>query len=166
MALVVSSIYFGDKKGVVKGKKGGRMREKGWEERGPKAHLKNSDFGIPLIQALFSGLPNTGMCSILKRGWFSKFHLVVVVVSMVFSQFLVWENATNHPLLQRKAKGGGNSGEGKTYHKAPPQKRLWSPPITLSFSLEETGADQTNPIFWGLQNWSWRGHFSEKSSRP
>ena len=23
------------------------MREKGWEERGPKAHSKNSDFGTP-----------------------------------------------------------------------------------------------------------------------
>ena len=23
------------------------MREKGWEERGPKAHLKNSDCGTP-----------------------------------------------------------------------------------------------------------------------
>ena len=34
------------------------MREKGWEERGPKAHSKNSDFGTPLIQVLFSGLPS------------------------------------------------------------------------------------------------------------
>ena len=25
------------------------MREKGWEERGPKAHSKNSDFSTPLI---------------------------------------------------------------------------------------------------------------------
>ena len=25
------------------------MREKGWEERGPKALPKNSDFGTPLI---------------------------------------------------------------------------------------------------------------------
>ena len=33
------------------------MREKGWEERGPKAHSKNSDFSTPLIQVLFSGLP-------------------------------------------------------------------------------------------------------------
>ena len=33
------------------------MREKGWEERGPKAHSKNSDFGTPLIYVLFSGLP-------------------------------------------------------------------------------------------------------------
>ena len=32
------------------GEKGGReMREKGWEERGPKAHLKNSNFSTPLI---------------------------------------------------------------------------------------------------------------------
>ena len=30
------------------------MREKGWEERGPKAHLKNSDFGTPTILLLFS----------------------------------------------------------------------------------------------------------------
>ena len=34
------------------------MREKGWEERGPKAHSKNSDFGTPVIYVLFSGLPN------------------------------------------------------------------------------------------------------------
>ena len=33
------------------------MREKLWEERGPKAHSKNSDFGTPLILVLFSGLP-------------------------------------------------------------------------------------------------------------
>ena len=33
----------------LKGKEGGKMREKGWEERGPKAHSKNSDFGTPLI---------------------------------------------------------------------------------------------------------------------
>ena len=28
-----------------RGKGGEEMREKGWEERGPKAHSKNSDFG-------------------------------------------------------------------------------------------------------------------------
>ena len=33
------------------------MRAKGWEERGPKAHSKNSDFGTPLIQILLGGLP-------------------------------------------------------------------------------------------------------------
>ena len=27
----------------------GEMREKGWEEMGPKAHSKNSDFSTPLI---------------------------------------------------------------------------------------------------------------------
>ena len=31
------------------GEKGGRMRAKGWEERGPKPHSKNSDFSTPLI---------------------------------------------------------------------------------------------------------------------
>ena len=41
------------------GKIEGQMGEKGWEERGPKACLKNSDFGTPMIQVLFSGLPNT-----------------------------------------------------------------------------------------------------------
>ena len=30
-----------------RGKMGGRMREKGGEKRGPKAHSKDSDFGIP-----------------------------------------------------------------------------------------------------------------------
>ena len=31
-------------------------------------------------------------------------------------------------LSQRKTKGVENSGEGKTYHKTPPQKRFWTPP--------------------------------------
>ena len=31
------------------GERGGKMREKRWEERGPKAHSKNSDFGTHLI---------------------------------------------------------------------------------------------------------------------
>ena len=39
------------------------MREKGWAERVPKAHSKNSDFGTPLILVLFIGLPNV-LCSI------------------------------------------------------------------------------------------------------
>ena len=32
----------------LKGEEVGIMREKGWEERGPKAHLKNSDAGTPM----------------------------------------------------------------------------------------------------------------------
>ena len=37
----------------LKGKEGGRKREKGWEERGPKAHLKNSDFDAPVTSVLW-----------------------------------------------------------------------------------------------------------------
>ena len=33
----------------LEGEKGGKMREKGWEERGPKAASKNSDVDTPLI---------------------------------------------------------------------------------------------------------------------
>ena len=33
----------------LKGKEGGKMRENGWEERGPKAHSRNSDLGTPMI---------------------------------------------------------------------------------------------------------------------
>ena len=48
---------------------------------------------------------------------------------------------------------------------------LWyvSPPPfvhALSFSLEETGTDQTNPTFWGLQNWFWRSRSTEGSPPP
>ena len=43
---------------ALKGKEGGKMREKGWEERAPKAPSKNTDFGIPMIYVLFSGLPS------------------------------------------------------------------------------------------------------------
>ena len=32
-----------------RGKRGEKLREKGWEERGPKVHSKNSDFGTPMI---------------------------------------------------------------------------------------------------------------------
>ena len=37
------------KRGSLKGKEGGRMREKGCEQRGPKARSKNSDLGTPVI---------------------------------------------------------------------------------------------------------------------
>ena len=50
----------------MKGKEGGKMREKGWEEKGPKAHSKNSDFGTPLIEVLFSGL---------SRGYLKQDHV-------------------------------------------------------------------------------------------
>ena len=30
------------------------MSKKRWEQRGPNAHLKNADFGTPVIQVLFS----------------------------------------------------------------------------------------------------------------
>ena len=39
-----------------------------------------------------------------------------------------------YPLSSEKNKGGGgNSGEGKTYHKSPPQKRFWTPPPLIRF---------------------------------
>ena len=48
------------------------MREKGWEERGPKAHSKKSDFGTPLIQVLFSGLPKISVFQFTMRtSWFT-----------------------------------------------------------------------------------------------
>ena len=31
------------------GESEGKMREKGWQERGPQAHMQTSDFGTPLI---------------------------------------------------------------------------------------------------------------------
>ena len=31
------------------GEREGETRAKGWEERGPKAHVKNSDFGTGVI---------------------------------------------------------------------------------------------------------------------
>ena len=36
----------------------GKIREKGWEERDPKAHPRNSDFGTPNDLGTFSALPN------------------------------------------------------------------------------------------------------------
>ena len=56
--------------------------------------------------------------------------------------FLNLEGAGNHrkPQIvaenrsfscQRETKGGRNSGEGKTYHKSPPQTRFWTPPLKI-----------------------------------
>ena len=64
---------------------------------------------------------------------------------------------------QRKTKGGGKLRGGETYNKTPPQKRFWTPPPhmirfpppfvhAMSFSLEGTGTDQTNPTFGALQD--------------
>ena len=37
-------------------------------------------------------------------------------------------------LCQRKTKGGGKTrGGGETYHKTPPQKRFWTPPLMIRF---------------------------------
>ena len=35
--------------------------------------------------------------------------------------------------MSEKNKGGGNSGEGKTYHKTSPPKRFWTPPLMIGF---------------------------------
>ena len=60
-------------------------------------------------------------------------------------------------IIGEKQRGGGKVRGGKSYHKPPPQKRFWTPPLmirfpppfvhAMSFSLEETGTDQTNPTF-------------------
>ena len=36
-------------------------------------------------------------------------------------------------LFQRKTQGGGELRGGKPYHKAPPQKRFWTPPLMIRF---------------------------------
>ena len=66
----------------------------------------------------------------------------------------------NALVYQRQTKGG-NSGEGKTYHKPLARSSFGPPMIPVTpchFSLEETGTHQTNPTFWALQNWFWRAH--------
>ena len=40
---------------------------------------------------------------------------------------------TCQQILREKQRGGENSGEGKTYHKAPPQKRFWATPLMIRF---------------------------------
>ena len=52
------------------------MSEKGWEERGPKAQSKNSDFGTPMIQNTkidFLVLDTAGWDGVFHaKGWGSK----------------------------------------------------------------------------------------------
>ena len=71
--------------------------------------------------------------------------------------------------IREKQRGGGKLRGGKHTIKPLPKNgfgppHLWydfPPPFVyaMSFSLEETGTNQTNPTFWGLQNWFWRGGF-------
>ena len=35
--------------------------------------------------------------------------------------------------VRAKQGGGGNSGEGTAYHKTPPRKRFWTPPLMMRF---------------------------------
>ena len=85
--------------------------------------------------------------------------------------------ATGSATAQRKTKRRGETqGRGKHTIKPLPKNgfgppHLWydfPPPFVhaMSFSLEETVTDQTNPTFWGLQNWVWRGHFIVRSPPP
>ena len=82
----------------------------------------------------------------------------------------LWAEVWGERPLQRKTKGGGKT-QGRGKHTINPlPKNGFGPPIydtippppfvhAMSFSLEETDTDQTNPTFWGLQNWFWRGCF-------
>ena len=84
----------------------------------------------------------------------------------------LYSKRQKHPSEKNKG-GGGNSGEGKTQGRGkhtikplpktgfgppPPMIRFPPPPFVfaLLFSLEETGTEQGNPTFGGLQNWFWR----------
>ena len=83
---------------------------------------------------------------------------VASVAVMVFSALTFSDIPKLSPAPpSEKNKGGGNSGEGKTYHKTPSPKTVLDPPtydtfpprfvFALLISLEETGTDQANPTF-------------------
>ena len=60
------------------------MRGKGWEERGPKAHSKNSknsDFGTPLIICTLSisGLPNCAFLTHVEKSLSAENSLINLV---------------------------------------------------------------------------------------
>ena len=82
-----------------------------------------------------------------------------------------WEDRQgDRPMSQVREKqggGGGNSGEGKTYHKSPPQKRFWTPPLMIRFPpplcsrnvilLRGNGHRPDKSHFLRPPNWFWRG---------
>ena len=77
-----------------------------------------------------------------------------------------------------KNKGGGNSGEGKTYHKAPPQKQFLDPPtydtifpppplFTQSHSPYRKRAQTRQiPLSEASKTGFWRGHFIVRFPPP
>ena len=80
--------------------------------------------------------------------------------------------------VREKQRGGGKTqGRGKHTIKPLPKNGFGPPPhlwydfpppfvYAMSFSWEETGTNQTNPTFWGLQNWFWRGGFMVRFPPP
>ena len=71
----------------------------------------------------------------------------------------MWKNCVVHRCVPRcsvvmvqseKNKGGGeNSGEGKTYHKTPPQKRFWTPPLIKVARLQSEFC--AKDFFWATK---------------
>ena len=100
--------------------------------------------------------------------------------------FLLWDHGggigrvkrpENQSTTQRAAKGGWKTQERGKHAKDLLPKTVLDPPHPtydafpspcphLSFSLEEMGTDQTNPIFWSLQNWLCRAHSIVRFQTP
>ena len=81
--------------------------------------------------------PQIGVCPL------SPCHLRPVTIKPVVrifeisdsSPIILWgkHGKCGSPYIREKQRGGENSGEGKAYHKTPPQKRFWTPPLMIRF---------------------------------
>ena len=77
-------------------------------------------------------------------------------------------------LFRERPRGGGKHAVNSAKNPSPktfldPHLRYVPPPFfgdSLSFPLEERGADQTHPNFWGLQKWFWRAHSAVRFPPP
>ena len=132
----------------------------------PKEFLSQS-FLLPGCKT-FKGRTGTGMrlvMGILLSCWFAHHErlLPTRLLRLLCHQVLHFKHCSWETKVGWKTQGRGKHTieplpikvlDPHTYDTFPP------PPFVhaLSFSLEETGADQTNPTFRGLQNWLWRAH--------
>ena len=82
-------------------------------------------------------------------------------------------NARRARKTSEKNKGGGKFRGGDIPWNPSPKTaldppHLWyvSPPPVCSRHVIFLGTDQTNPTFWGLQNWVWRAHSDSRVRSP
>ena len=100
------------------------MRGKGWEERGPKACLKNSDFGTPMCDTL----------ALSQDCWRSLKRLSCAQAASCRMQCEQFVRCCHCAYSQRTQSGGQKRGQAKPYEETLHRKQFLTPLTSARFS--------------------------------